>query len=99
MVIEEKDFRLTYSSGNLWDLELLKTIRPKGKPARQEFQDEGYGMRLPNCIYRIINHRLENKQDVYTLKEYMQDFIKELDQLSKPFNELESWLEKRNQPE
>ena len=40
MTIEEKDFKLTCCQGYCWDLELLQTIKPKGKPERQEFQIE-----------------------------------------------------------
>lgn len=40
MTIEESDFKLAYT-GVLWDLELLNTFRPKGKPKRKEFQIEG----------------------------------------------------------
>ena len=47
MVIEEADFRLTSEvSDYFWDLELLYTVRPKGKPERQEFKNAGYGMPL-----------------------------------------------------
>ena len=56
MIIEESDFRLTESSGPFWDLELLYTVKPKGKPERQEFKDAGYGMTLEHCIKRIIIH-------------------------------------------
>lgn len=88
MIIEEKDFRMTLCTGNLWDLELLQTIRPKGKPERQEFQIEGYGMSLENCMKSIINHRLSNKQDVYSLKEYIKEYKEELSKLKELFKEL-----------
>jgi hypothetical protein len=79
MIIEENDFRLTLTNGYLWDLELLQTVRPKDKPERSEFQLEGYGIPLENCIKRIINYRLENKKDCYTLQSYFQEYKKELD--------------------
>lgn len=51
MVIEEADFRLTSEvSDYFWDLELLYTVRPKGKPERQEFKNAGYGMPLESCF-------------------------------------------------
>ena len=62
MVIEEKDFKLTSDTGIFWDLELLHTIRPKGKPERQEFAIEGYGLSLPNCMKRIINYFFVKKE-------------------------------------
>ena len=88
MVIQESDFILTNASGDLWDLELLKTVRPKGKPKRQEFQNEGYGMPLSRCIKKIINYRLESKKEVYTLKEYVRDYTKELDIIKELFKEM-----------
>lgn len=81
MVIEEQDFRLTSCQGYCWDLELLQTVRPKGKPERQEFQVEGYGMSLDSCMRRIINYRIANKKDVYSLKEYFDEFKKETNKL------------------
>ena len=41
MIIEGKDFRLTPVSETspMFDLELLYTVRPKGKEARQEFKN------------------------------------------------------------
>lgn len=75
MTIEQEDFRLTNDGlSNHWDLEVLKTIRPKGGPERQEFQIIGYGYSLDSALRVIINYRLSKKKDVYTLKEYLQDY-------------------------
>ena len=75
MTIEQEDFRLTNDGlSNHWDLEVLKTIRPKGGPERQEFQIIGYGYSLDSALRVIINYRLAKKKDVYTLKEYLQDY-------------------------
>lgn len=83
MLIEEEDFRLTNDGeSDYWDLELLKTVRPKGKPERKEFQVIGYGYSFPNALKVIANHRISTKKDVYTLKEYMQDYKKIIDQLT-----------------
>lgn len=75
MTIEQEDFRLTNDGQSAhWDLELLKTIRPKGGPERQEFQIVGYGYALESALAVIINYRLSKKQNAYTLKEYLQDY-------------------------
>lgn len=74
MVIEESDFKLTKTTGPFWDLELLYTVKPKGKPERQEFKDSGYGMTLEYCIKKIIYHRMEQNKEVYSLKEFIQDY-------------------------
>lgn len=86
MVIEEQDFRLTYITGCLWDLELLQTIKPKSKPERQEFQIEGYGIPMENCIQRIIHYRLNEKQETYSLKEFLDNYKLELNKLSNLLN-------------
>ena len=80
MVIEEADFRMTSgASDHFWDLELLYTVRPKGKPERQEFKDAGFGMSLETCIRKVVHHRISSKRDVGTLKEYVQ--VKRLEEL------------------
>ena len=68
MIIEEKDFRLTpvSESSPMFDLELLYTVRPKGKEARQEFKNVAY----VSC-----------KHDTTDLATYLKDFREELDSL------------------
>lgn len=87
MVIEEADFRMTSGASDyFWDLELLYTVRPKGKPERQEFKDAGFGMPLETCIRRVVHHRIANKRDVGTLKEYVQDYREEVKRLEELLN-------------
>lgn len=79
MIIEESDFRLENSNdfSQFWDLELLYTVKPKSGEARQEFKNAGYGLTLGSAIKRIINYRLSNKKEIYTLKEYLAEYKKE----------------------
>lgn len=87
MVIQEADFRMTSGvSDYFWDLELLYTIRPKGKPERQEFKDAGFGMSLEACIRKVIHHRISSKKDVSTLEEYIQDYKEEVKRLGDLLN-------------
>lgn len=87
MVIEESDFKMTsVLSGNFWDLELLYTVRPKGKPERQEFKDAGYGMTLETCLKKVIFRRMEEKRDVYNLKDYVKDYKQEVKRLEEMLN-------------
>lgn len=87
MVIEETDFRMTsVASDYFWDLELLYTIKPKGKPERQEFKDAGFGIPLETCIRKVIHHRISSRRDVSTLKEYVQDYKKEVKRLEELLN-------------
>ena len=82
MVIEEKDFRMTQisQSSPFWDLEVLKTIKPKGGVARQELTNVGYGMTLGRCLKSIVNYRLACKhtEDVVSMKQYLKEYIAEL---------------------
>lgn len=85
MVIEESDFRLTsvneYSTK--WDLELLYTIRPKGKEARTEFKAVAYGLPLESALKRVINFRISNKhQDAINLEDYLKEYKDQLNQLN-----------------
>ena len=83
MLNEGKDFRLSNDGeSDYWDLELLKTVRPKGKPERQEFQVVGYGYSFSNALKVIVNYRISSKKDVYTLQEYIQDYKKIIDELN-----------------
>lgn len=85
MVIEEKDFRLIPVSDScpVFDLELLYTIRPKGKEARQEFKNVAYGISLESALKKIIQYRLSCKYDIVDLATYLKEFRKELDLLRK----------------
>lgn len=85
MVIEEKDFRLTPVSDScpVFDLELLSTIRPKGKEARQEFKNVAYGISLESALRKVIQYRVSRKHDTVNLATYLKEFREELDSLRK----------------
>ena len=83
MIIEEKDFRLTpvSESSPMFDLELLYTVRPKGKEARQEFKNVAYGISLESALKKIIQYRVSCKHDTIDLATYLKEFRNELDSL------------------
>lgn len=85
MIIEEKDFRLTPVSDScpMFDLELLYTVRPKGKEARQEFKNVAYGISLESALKKIIQYRISCKYDTINLATYLKEFKEELDLLRK----------------
>lgn len=80
MIIEEKDFRLipVSDSSTLFDLELLYTIRPKGKEIRQEFKNVAYGISLELAIKKVVQYRISCRYDVISLGNYLSEFKKEL---------------------
>lgn len=83
MVIEEEDFRLTPINDFCphFDLELLYTIKPKGKETRKEFKTVAYGVSLESAIKKVIQHRINQKhnEEAITLKDYLKEF-KEISQ-------------------
>lgn len=83
MVIEEKDFRLTpvSESSSMFDLELMYTVHPKGKEARQEFKNVAYGISLESALKKVIQYRISCKHDTTDLATYLKDFREELDSL------------------
>ena len=91
MTIEEKDFRMTQisQSSSFWDLELLKTIKPKGGVARQEFVNAGYGMTLGHCLKSIVNFRIASRHidEALSLKEYLKEFLAELKEIKNYIDE------------
>ena len=91
MVIKEKDFQMTQISQSscFWDLEVLKTIKPKGGEERQEFVNVGYGMTLSNCIRRIVNYRIATRhtEEFLTMKEYLKEYIAEIKEIRKYIEE------------
>lgn len=84
MIIEEKDFRLTSISDNspLFDLELLYTVKPKGKPEREEFKNVAYGIPLDSALQRIVSYRVNNRYDCpVDLVTYINAYIEETESL------------------
>lgn len=90
MVIQDSDYILTQINEHSpkWDLELLYTIRPKGKEPRQEFKNVGYGMPLEHAVHRIINYRIHNKypEGAIQMKDYIKEFRDQVKTLEKIFN-------------
>jgi hypothetical protein len=80
MVIKEEDFILEYEENapGLWNLQLLRTVKPRGGQPRDEFQDEGYGYSMTHALNIVIHYRLAKKKDTYTLKEFLQEYKQQL---------------------
>lgn len=83
MTIQEEDFKMISCGGSHWDLELAKVVRPKNGEPRIEFKPEGYGMSMESCMRRIINKRISDKKEVWSLKEYVEEHKRQLDELKK----------------
>lgn len=84
MIIEEKDFRLTpISDGSpFYDLELLKVVKPKSGEVREEFQNAGYGITMEHAMRKIINYRISCKHESLSMKEYLSEYKKEVNQIN-----------------
>ena len=74
MVMQGEFFQLTPVSEHslLWDLKLLYKIG--GKNPREEYKEAGYGLTLDTAIKKCINYALNQKFDVLSLKEYLDEF-------------------------
>lgn len=79
MEIKGDDYQLTNDGSSIhWDLRLMKTVKPRSGPEREELGDAMYGMPLERAIKIIINYRLDKKKDTYTLKEYLDEYKKQI---------------------
>lgn len=83
--IEGSFYRLTpiSDSSPRFDLELLYDI--KGKNPRSEFKVEGYGYPLEAALDRICHYatRKNLKTEVVTLKEYIEEYVRQREKLSR----------------
>ena len=80
MSIEEKDFKLISAGYKDWDLYFKKG---------DKWVVAGYGMRMESCLRVIIQNRLKHKQEVYTLKEYFDAYVKEKAEFHELLNKIE----------
>lgn len=55
-----------------YDLKLLYKIG--GKNPREEYKDAGYGLSLENAIKKCIQYAINQKFEVLSLKEYLDEF-------------------------
>lgn len=76
MVIQGEFFQLTPVNEHSlqWDLKLLYKIG--GKNPREEYKDAGYGLTLENAIRKCIQYALNQRFEVLSLKEYLDEFKK-----------------------
>lgn len=85
MTIVENDFRLIPVGDDSirFDLELLYTIKPKGKEERSEFKNVAYGVCLDHAVKLIANYRVNkrHKDEAITLITYFKEFTEELKSL------------------
>lgn len=74
MVIQGEFFQLTPVNEHSlqWDLKLLYKIG--GKNPREEYKDAGYGLTLENAIKKCIQYALNQRFEVLSLKEYLDEF-------------------------
>lgn len=85
IVIEEKDFKMVQSSktGPFFDLFLPYTVNAGKDNERTEMRLSGYGHSFEYCIDLLLKIKLAKKQEIYSLKEYMEAYMKEIDEIKK----------------
>lgn len=96
IVIEEKDFKMVQSSktGPFFDLFLPYIVNAGKDNERTEMRLSGYGHSFEYCIDLLIKIRVSKKQEVYTMKEYMETYMKEVDEIKKLVQHIEVKKEK-----
>ena len=85
ITIQEKDFKMVQSSktGPFFDLYLPYTVN-EGKPnERIEMKLSGYGHSFEYCVDLLVKIRIAKKQEEYSMIEYMNAYIKEIDEIKK----------------
>ena len=85
IIIEEKDFKMVQSSktGPFFDLFLPYTVNAGKDNERTEMRLSGYGHSFEYCIDLLIKKRLINKSETYTMQEYMEAYMKEIEEIKK----------------
>lgn len=83
MIIKGVDYELSPVSDDslLWDLRLMKTVKPRGGVPREELGDPMYGMPLDTAIRHIAAYRARKHfKDEETVK--LEDYIIKLQQMN-----------------
>lgn len=89
MVIEGKNFRISNDGESVhWDLQLMRTVRPRGKPEREELGDPLYGIPLEKAIKIITYNVLSKEKDTYELQEFIQRYLEEIKKVKELFKDL-----------
>lgn len=80
MIIEESDFKLEFDDNHSrFDLSLLRVINAKiPDKRREEFEIDAYGIDLDSALKRIINYRINKRSETITLKQYLEEYRKEV---------------------
>lgn len=83
MIIEEEDFRMELvEDTNRYDLYTIHVVNAKvPEKRREELKLVGYACLMETCINLIIINRLKNKKEVYSLKEFLNEYKKETSKL------------------
>lgn len=85
MEIVEKDFKLTPVNDEcpLFDLELLRVVKPRNGASRSEFKDAAYGVTLDTALKIIRHYRIvsKHKDDTISLSEFRKELKEEFNQL------------------
>ena len=84
--IDER-FKLNQTTGDRFDL--VEIVERKKKNSEDTYSAEsvvGYDMRIESCISRIISERLKNKKETVSLKQFLEEYKKEKEELTKQLN-------------
>ena len=85
IVIKEKDFEMIQSSktGSFFNLYLPYTVNEGKDNERTEMRLSGYGHSFEHCVDLLIKKRLISRSETYTMKDYMNAYMKEIEEIKK----------------
>jgi hypothetical protein len=98
IVIEDKDFKMVQSSktGPFFNLYLPYTVNEGKDNERTEMRLSGYGHSFSYCVDLLVKIRLARKNPTYTMSSYMNEYIKEIDEVEKLIQHVETVKEENN---
>lgn len=97
IVIEEEGFKMVQSNktGPFFDLFLPYIVNAGKNNERTEMRLSGYGHSFEYCIDLLIKIRLAKKQETYSIKEYMESYMNEINEVKKLIQHVEKVKEEK----
>jgi hypothetical protein len=84
ILIKDLDFEMEQIKSTPFFNLKLPTIVNEGKEnERTEMKIEGYGMPFELCIQKIVSLRMSKEDEVYSAVEYMNEYVRQANELSK----------------
>lgn len=87
-IIQGDFFQLTPVNEHSLKFDLKLLYKVGGKNPREEYKDAGYGLSLETALKKCIQYAINQKFEVLSLKEYLDEFKNIQKELGLQFNSL-----------